>query len=363
MAGPPKVAKGPDGLPIPSSVSCRDLKALSKAELHVHLEGAMRPETLTDLCSKYDIPRPEDTRGKRFANFGAFASTYIAACEGLREEEDLFRLVLEVAEDAKSYGAIWIEAALSFTFYAPRFGGLRPTLDILLKAAEEAETKTGVAIGYIVSVERMLPAEEAEKMAEAVLGLVSEGKSIIHGRPGIVGFGLHADETGNPPEAFAKAFKCACVAGVVALPHAGELAPFPGKGPASVRFCVDELNACRIGHGVLAVEDEDLINHLVAKGTCLDICPSSNYLLSVVDSLSSHPLPVLLGKGVACTINSDDPLLFGCTLLGEYEVCRHEMGLSDEVLATCARHSFNHSRAPDCLKQKGLAGIEEWLAS
>lgn len=363
MASSEKKAKGPDGLPILPKKGFRDLKALPKAELHLHLEGAMRAQTLTELCLKHKVERPDDTRGKRFPNFGAFASTYIAACECLREEDDLFRLVLEVAEDAKSYGALWVEAALSFTFYAPRFGGLGATLSILLRAAAEAEEKTGVAIAYIVSAERMLPPEEAEKMAEIVRDLVLGGKATIHGRPGIIGFGLHADETGNPPEPFAKAFECACVGGVVALPHAGELAPHPGKGPASVRFCVDGLCACRIGHGVLAAEDEDLVCHLASKGVCLDVCPSSNYLLSVVDSLADHPLPSLLSKGVPCTINSDDPLLFGCNLLGEYEVCRNEIGLSDESLAACARTSFQHSRAPDSIKRKGLAGIDEWLAS
>mmetsp|Transcript_108246 Transcript_108246/g.191726 ORF Transcript_108246/g.191726 Transcript_108246/m.191726 type:complete len:371 (+) Transcript_108246:34-1146(+) len=361
MASCEKRAKGKDGLPI-KKIGVRDLKALPKAELHIHLEGAMRAQTLTELCAKHEVERPADTQGKRFPNFGAFASTYIAACECLRDESDLFRLVLEVAEDAKSYGALWVEAALSFTFYAPRFGGLAATLSILLRAAADAEEKTGVAIGYIVSAERMLPPEEAEKMAEVVRDLVLEGKSTINGRPGIIGFGLHADETGNPPEPFAKAFEIACIGGVAAMPHAGELAPFPGKGPASVRFCVDDLKSSRIAHGVLAIEDEDLVRHLASKGICLDVCPSSNYLLSVIDSLADHPLPSLLSKGVPCTINSDDPLLFGCNLLGEYEVCRSEMGLSDESLAACARTSFQHSRAPDSIKGKGLAGIDEWLS-
>jgi adenosine deaminase len=352
-----KRAKGPDGLPVP-----RDLKALPKAELHVHLEGAMRPTTLTELCLKHDIPRPEDTRGKRFPNFGAFASTYIAACECLREEDDLFRLVLEVAEDAKASGAWWVEAALSFTFYAPRFGGLGPTLSVLLKAAAEAEVKTGIAIGYIVSAERMFAPDEAEKMAEVVRDMVLDGKSQVHGRPGIIGFGLHADETGNPPDPFAKAFERACVGGVVALPHAGELAPHEGKGPESVRFCVESLKARRIGHGVLAIEDEDLVASLASKAICLDICPTSNYLLSVCKSLEDHPLPTLLRKGVPCTINSDDPLLFGCNLLGEYEVCRQKIGLSDEDIAACARNSFQHSCAPSSLREKGLQAVEEWLA-
>ena len=101
---------------------------------------------------------------------------------------------------------------------------------------------------------------------------------------------------------------------------------------------------------------------LLAKAdVCLDVCPTSNYLLSVVESLSSHPLPTLLKAGVSCTINSDDPLLFGCSLLDEYEVCRSQMGLSDEELARCARNSFLHCRAPESLRSLGTRGVEAWL--
>lgn len=341
----------------------RDLAALPKANLHLHLEGAMRPSTLTELCKKYDIPRPEDTRHRRFENFSAFASVYVAACSCLREEADLFRLVREVAEDAKAAGALWVEAALSSTFYSERFGGWEGVLGILLRAAEEAEEKTGVALGYIVSAERMFDKEVAEKLAKQTRQFVDAG-SKIKGRPGIIGFGLHANEEGNPPEPFAEAVKIACGGGsvLVPLPHAGELPPHPGRGADSVRFCVDVLGAPRIGHGVLAVEDDELVSHLAAKSVCLDICPTSNFLLRVVDSLAEHPLQHLLAAGVPCTINPDDPLLFGCDLLSEFEVCRAEMGLSDATLAACARYSFIHSRAPEELKKRGLEGVAAWLS-
>lgn len=342
----------------------RNLRALPKAELHIHLEGAMRPETLTELCLKHGVARPEDTRGHRFPNFGPFAATYIAVCECLRDEEDLFRLVREVAEDALASGALWIEAALSFSFYAERFGGMEATLRTLLRAAEVAENATGIAIGYIPAAERFFPAAEAENMARALRAVVdSDGGAMVNGRLGIVGFGLHADETGYPPEPFAKAFSIACSDGkVAALPHAGEMHPSPGKGPDSVRFCVEEMGAPRIAHGVLAMEDAELVASLVAKGVCLDVCPTSNYLLSIYDDWKDHPLPQLIKVGVPCTINSDDPLLFGSSLLGEFEACRHKLGLDDEALAACARNSFLHSRAPEALKQKGVAGVDDWLA-
>ncbi|CAE6923782.1 unnamed protein product [Symbiodinium natans] len=325
----------------------------------------MRPETLTELCEKYDIERPPDTRGKSFPDFDPFARCYIAVCECLRKEEDLRRLVREVAEDSAESGATWIEPALSLELYADRLGGFEATLRMLFSAAEEAEELTGVAMGFIVAAERHMPIARADKLAATVKKLV-EGSAKIKGRQGIVGFGLHGPEAGHPPQPWKEAFKTACVEGVVPLPHAGEYPPSeePGAGAESVRFCVDTLGAPRIAHGVLAAGDNGLIAHLADLKVCLDICPTSNQLLGTVPGQGlQSPLKQFLEAGVPCTINSDDPLLFGCCLLGEYERCRQELSMSDEELASCAAASFEHSRAPDALKQKGLDGVKAWLQS
>jgi len=328
------------------------------------MKGAMRRTTLAALCEKHNVPCPADTRGQRFHDFAAFAAVYIAACECLRDEDDLFRLVREVAEDGASYGALWIEAALSMTFYAPRFGGPEATLAVLLRAAAAAEDATGVGVGFIVSAERFLPVEEAEMLAEVVHCMVERGDSLVHGRPGIVGFGLHAQETGNPALPFKRAFEIACGDGRVAsVPHAGELEEAPGAGARSVEVCVRELKANRIGHGILCVRDQELVQELSRKGVCLDICATSNFLLHGVEDLADHPLLELLRAGVPCSINSDDPLLFGCDLLSEYQTCRDTIGLTDADLAQCATFSFEHSQAPEDLKTKALTGISSWLAS
>jgi len=352
------------------------LKALPKAELHIHLEGAMRFETLRELCAKHGLGAPVDTRGLKFENFGGFVDTYMSACACLRDEEDVVRLVREVAEDARASGALWIEVALSLLLYHERFGGITSTLQLILRAAAAAETSTGVGIGVIVAAERMtefFPMSTAEDLARATADLVRGGGATIHGRPGIVGFGLHGDETGNPPEPFSGAFASACACSYqgggggsafrpAALPHAGELQQSPSGGAASVRYCVEDLGARRIAHGVLAAGDPALVARLAELRVCLDVCPSSNYLLSVVPSLAEHPLKRLLDAGVPCTINSDDPLLFGSSLLHEFDLCRAEMKLSDAELAACARASFEHSHAPAAVKERGLAGIEAWCA-
>ena len=349
------------------------LKALPKAELHLHLEGAMRFDTLCDLSAKHGLGMVTDTRGVQFQDFSGFVDTYMRACECLRDEEDVMRLVREVAEDARASGAMWIEVALSLLLYHERFGGIRACLRLILRAAAEAETKTGVAIGLIVAVERMtefFPMATAEELASAVVDLVHSGDALVHGRPGIVGLGLHGAEEGNPPEPFSDVFAAACACTypgttfqLAALPHAGELPPSPNGGAASVRFCVERLGARRIAHGVLAAGDSSLVNTLARQCICLDICPTSNFLLGVVPCLAEHPLKQFLKARVPCTINSDDPLLFGSSLLQEYEVCRTEMKLSDTDLAACATASFEHSHAPAAVKRHGLAGIKAWCVA
>ena len=223
-----------------------------------------------------------------------------------------------------------------------------------------------MGMGFVVAAERMFPVERAEELATLVLNCamsVGEERMTIHDRRGITGFGLHGPEEGFPPGPFAKAFSIACDddTSVISVPHAGEIAPHPGQGSKSVRDANRLLKAKRIAHGVLAADDDEILQELMEAGTCLDVCPSSNYYLRVVTSLSSHPLPKLCKKGVDCTINSDDSLLFGVGLAEEFDLCRDELGMSDEVLAQCARNSFRYSCAPKDVIAKGLADIEKWL--
>jgi adenosine deaminase len=151
--------------------------------------------------------------------------------------------------------------------------------------------------------------------------------------------------------------------GLLSTPHAGEIAPAPGQGAASVAGALNALHADRIAHGVLAASDPELVTRLANEQVCLDVCPSSNLNLSVYPSLAEHPLPALLAAGVPCSIGSDDPLLFGPGLLEEYELCRHEMGLDDLQFSRLAKASFQHSGAPADLREAGVLAADEWLVS
>lgn len=357
----------------------RDLRTLPKAHLHIHLEGAMRGNTLTELCAQYGIERPADTKYQKFDNFGGFLKMYWAACDSIRSRDDLARLVMEVAEDAAAEGVWWIEPA----FDADRYSDLREgTADQLFKTQEDgwhfaleaaaaASRATGVGIGFISAIDRIKSQGEALRRAQVTRNLVKgnehnieSGMACFDGdHAGIVGFGLHGNEGGHPPLPFAEAFRIALdETGLIAAPHAGEIPPYAGAGAASVQAAVEYLDADRIAHGVLAIEDEALIERLAKEQVCLDICPTSNLLLRVFPSAAEHPLSRLMEAGVPCTLGSDDPLLFGPDLVEEFTLCREEMAMSDEQLAALARTSFIHSGAPDDVKKAGVEAVDTWLS-
>jgi adenosine deaminase len=324
----------------------RDLATLPKAHLHLHLEGAMRPATLQELADKAGIPVPE-IRG--YGSFSAFAATYLASCQVLATPDDFARLVYEVVEDSVLGGAVWVEPS----FYAPhhrdRFGDDADVVDLVLDALHAAGERLGVGVGLMLAADRTVDPSVALEQARLAASRADRG---------IVSFGLANDEAIGPPEPYAAAFAVAKDAGLLSTPHAGELA-----GPESVRGALDTLAPDRLQHGVRAVEDPELVARLADSDIVLDVCPTSNLLLSVYPSLAEHPLPQLLAAGVRCSLNGDDPLLFGPNLLDEYELVRAEMGLDDDALAAIARASIDGSGAPEALKATARASIDEWLAT
>jgi adenosine deaminase len=261
--------------------------------------------------------------------------------------EAMTRLVREVVQDAAAAGAIWIEPAF-YPDHHPLLGDSAQAIDLVLAAGLAAGTEFGVGFGLMVAADRTVDPAQAERLAQ-----IAAERTLA----GVVSFGLANDEAIGPPEPFAAAFDIAHDAGLLCTPHAGELA-----GPESVRGALDRLHANRIQHGVRSIEDPELVRRLAIEGICLDVCPTINVLLSVVPSLAEHPLRALLDAGVRCSINADDPLLFGPGLLEEYEICRDVLGLSDEQLAAVARSSLECSGASAELVATGVASIEAWLA-
>ena len=175
---------------------------------------------------------------------------------------------------------------------------------------------------------------------------------------GVIGFGLSNDERRGAARDFTRAFMIATRAGLMAVPHGGEL-----SGPASVQACLDDLGANRIGHGVSAVQDQSLMRRLAAAGVTLEVCPTSNVALGVAAAPANVPLLRLLSAGIQVALGADDPLLFGSRLTAQYELARRVLGLSDQLLAELARMSVRSSAAPDEIRAELLAGIDAWLAA
>jgi adenosine deaminase len=326
-------------------MTTRSLFDLPKAHLHVHLEGAMRPTTLAELAEKYGVAVPA-TRG--YGSFSEFVGQYRAACAVLRTPEDLRRLVREVVEDAAAAGAVWIEPQFYPLHHTETVGSAAETIQLVVEEGQQAAAELGLGFGGMIAADRTCDVDEASTLARY---------AAEHAGAGVVAFGLANDETGFPPEPFRKAFAIAVEAGLISAPHAGELA-----GAESVRGAVDVLQARRIGHGVRAIEDPELVRRIADSEVCLDVCPTSNVMLSVVGSLAEHPLPRLLDAGVRCSINGDDPLLFGPGLLEEYEVARTQLVLDDERLAQVAQCSIEASGAPQAVIAEARAAIDAWLA-
>jgi len=323
----------------------RDLTALPKAELHLHLLGAMRPVTLDELAAEAGLTAP-DPRG--FTTFAEFQMVFQAAFEvTLTRPQNLARLVREVVADAAADGVVWILPHFDPHVF-PHFGPPEQVLELVLEAGREEGARLGVGFGLTMAAQRHRGPQAAENLARFAGRYAGQG---VHA------FGLTGDEVAFPCEPFAEAFAIARGAGLTAAPHAGEL-----SGPQSVRAAVAALGAQRIAHGVRAADDHAVLSLLAERMTSLDVCLTSNRILGVVPDISQHPLPRLLAAGVRCSLGADDPLMFGAGLLDEYRTARTALGLSDHQLAAIARTSIDTSDAPASLIRAASARIDDWLA-
>ena len=319
------------------------LVALPKAELHMHLESSMRPSTAAELADRSGRPMP---RNGPFAGLEEFVGEYEVARDLVGTLDDLRRIAAELVEDATRQGVVWSEVHLIPATYAGRLG---PDEAVLEAALDGFGHSAGApSAGVILGINRGLGMDAAEHSLRL---------AVAYAPAGVVGLGLAGDEANNPAARFSGVFARARGAGLLALPHAGE-----GAGPDSVRACVEDLGARRICHGVRASEDPAVVDLLVERGVCLDVCPSSNVSLGVSPSMREHPLPQLLESGVLLTLNSDGPLFSGATVNDEYRLAREVFGLDWTVLKDIARTSLTVSSCPADRRTAALTRLDAWSA-
>ncbi|HTV72971.1 MAG TPA: adenosine deaminase [Candidatus Acidoferrales bacterium] len=335
----------------PQGVEARALiKALPKVQLHCHLEGTVRPAAFLALARKHGVdlgPRRgiELERLYDFTTFLEFLMLFRAVSETLRAPSDFAQIardyIVEAAAQNVRYAELFISPSV-WTYFQPDLD-VRATLQAIRETLDDEGARYGMEVALIADLTRNFGPERALQTAQLVASMSAEF--------GIVGVGLGGDEVKWAPELFAQAFAYARERGLHCVAHAGE-----AMGASSVRGAVDVLGAERIGHGVRALEDPELVAELAERKIALEICPTSNRLTGAVSADIPHPIAEFDARGVVCVIDADDPALFGTSLVDEYLLVADWLGI--EAVVRMARNAIEASFAAPAQKARLLAEFE-----
>ncbi len=294
------------------------MKDLKKIELHLHLEGAAPPAFIRGLAKEkhVDLSGIFNADGSyAFRDFNHFLSVYEAATSVLTSPDDYARLVRAVLEESVQHGVIYAE-----TFISPDFcggGDVEAWREYLHAMQEAAEAVPGITLRGIVTPIRHFGPERAKPIARCAAETAGDW---------IVGFGIAGDEMVGKPRDFAWSFDMAREAGLHLTAHAGEWG-----GAQSVWDALNDLKVERIGHGVQAIDDPKLVEHLAETGVVLECCPVSNVVLGVYPTWKSHPIDKLMARGVKVTVSTDDPPFFHTTMTREYEMLAETFGWDEDA--------------------------------
>ncbi len=328
------------------------IAGLPKAELHVHHVGSASMDTVATLARRHagSTAVPTDPEALAdfytFTDFGHFIEVYLATVDLLRTPEDLWTLTHDVARDLAAQNVRYVELTCTpFTSMAVGISA-EAYVEAIEDARRRAESDFGVTMRWIFDI----PGESGVPAADATLDVVTRLQP-----DALIGFGLGGPEVGVPRPQFKPHFDAARALGLHSLPHAGE-----STGPQTIVDALDDLGAERIGHGITAVQDPDLMQRLAEEQIPLEVSPTSNVRTRSVASIEAHPLPQLVAAGVPVSINSDDPPMFGTTLNTEYQVAADLLGLDQAGVADLARAAVRHSFADDAVKTRILDEIDAY---
>jgi adenosine deaminase len=332
------------------------LQAAPKAELHLHFQGSIQPETLLELARRHSIDLPANSASElrewfRFRDFGHFVEIYAMLRACLVEARDFELVTCELGAALAAQHVRYAE--VTFTPGPEVYRGPRDTFfDGLTRGRSRVLQDLGVDLRWIFDIPRRTVTLHPDiPLADFITSVAIDGRD-----EGVVALGLAGTENGYPPEPFEPWFDRARAAGLHSTPHAGETA-----GPESVWGALRALGAERIGHGVRSLEDPRLMEYLVERQVGLEVCPTSNVQLGVYPSLAEHPLAQLVAAGAVVTVNTDTPSIFGISLSDELALLETQFGLSaasiDEVLLNAFRVSF----LPPAERAALLAGAEREL--
>jgi len=331
------------------------IAGLPKAELHVHHVGSASPRIVAELAARHegDTPVPADPGALAdyfaFRDFGHFIEIYLSVVDLIRDDQDVRTLTYEVARELARQQVRYAE--LTVTPYSHVRRGI--PAPAFCAAIEDARSGAAADFGVDLRWCFDIPGEAGLAAAEETLRIALEEQPA-----GLISFGLGGPEVGVPRPQFKPYFDKARAAGLHSVPHAGET-----TGPETIWDALRDLGAERIGHGIAAARDPQLMAYLAEHGITLEVCPTSNVRTRAVPSIDEHPLPVLVAAGVPVTINSDDPPMFGTTLEEEYAVAARLLELDAAGVAGLARAAVHASFLAPAGKSALLAEIDDYAAA
>lgn len=325
------------------------MKLLSKAEVHLHLEGCFEAATLSQWAQAEGValPRPQEDLLK-FSGLADFLGFLDLACGLVSTQQRLAELSYGLSQRLADNGTGYADVIFNPTHWHAWHGRLGAMLDAMDAGFKAAEQDGMPSVGLCVSLLRTQSANEAIELVDAL-------RSMRHPRVvalSVDGNEATADRTGPR---FADAFRRAGENGLRRTVHAGE-----SSGPEGVWDAVNLLGADRIDHGVRAIEDSALVCMLADRQIPLGICPTSNLVLGVYPSIQEHPVEKLRAAGVRVSVNTDDPSLLGASLVGEYALCRQTFGWTDEITKSVAQTSIDASFANADVKKQLLETLKTW---
>jgi adenosine deaminase len=329
------------------------LRALPKAELHIHIEGSLEPELIFALAQRNGValayPSVDALRAAyAFTDLQSFLDIYYAGASVLLHEQDFFDMAWAYFLRAQADGVVHAELFFDPQTHTDRGVPMATVVQGLARACRQARSELGISASLILCFLRHLSEEAAFATLEQALPF----------REHFIGVGLDSSEKGHPPEKFARVFARCRELGLHLVAHAGEEGP-----PAYIWAALDVLQVQRIDHGVRCTEDPALVQRLAAQRTPLTVCPLSNVKLCVFADMAAHNLPALLDAGLCATINSDDPAYFGGYLLDNYVQTFDALPQLGAAQAhTLARNSLEASFAPAADRAHWLAVLDETYA-
>lgn len=325
------------------------LRALPKAEVHVHLEGCFDAELLEGWAWRFGEPMPRTRESLfRFEGLTDFLQFLDWACGLVRTSEELAEAAYAFSQRLEASGTGYADLIFNPTHWKHWHARLPAMIDALDAGFRAAEQDGLPPVGLCVSLLRTQSADAAADLVELLLGLR---------HPRVVALSVDGNEAtaGRTGPHFAAAFRRASAAGLKRTVHAGE-----SSGPEGVRDAIELLGADRIDHGVRAIEDPGVVNLLAERHIALGICPTSNLKLGVVSSIEQHPIERLRHAGVAVSVNTDDPALLDTRLEREYALCRDTFDWSDEDVRSVARTSIDASFANEDVKARLRDALRRW---